>query len=475
MIDTLDKPLIEGRCDANGWLIEAGDALAELQADCGGAIPGPVAVPQLAELVRKTKEYGFRIARQIRAFDGEHEIRAWIELTPHFAIGGSQTSGAERGAPEYAGTRIAIFSWNKQREDLASASSMANRSEDAEKLLSELALRLGPNEEIVSVDASAPDTISAAKKMKAAIGQSWRHLVVFNDHDDIDESHWRVLNGARCTLPGSKRHWKISFQPLKPDAGQPTGFMLYLIPDSAFIAPEQSDKQVASATFDLIGRDLSPVLRQPIARIIANAETIRTKLAGPIDDAYSDYASDIAAAGQHLLNLIDDVGDLEAVEDAEFSTAPDIIDLAEVARRAASILRGKASERGISLIMPQKGESLTATGEFRRVLQVLLNLLGNAVRYSPESSQIWLCLDETEDEAMLTVADQGAGLSESQQAKVFDKFERLGRSGDGGTGLGLYISRKIARAMGGDLSVESAPGQGARFTLSIPKNSHGTN
>ena len=69
---------------------------------------------------------------------------------------------------------------------------------------------------------------------------------------------------------------------------------------------------------------------------------------------------------------------------------------------------------------------------------------------------------------MVTVADQGHGLTPDQQLKVFEKFERLGRSGDGGSGLGLYISRRIARAMDGELTVESAPGLGARFTLSVP-------
>ena len=72
------------------------------------------------------------------------------------------------------------------------------------------------------------------------------------------------------------------------------------------------------------------------------------------------------------------------------------------------------------------------------------------------------------ERAAVTVADEGTGLSPQQQARVFDKFERLGRSGDGGSGLGLYISRRLARTMGGDLTVESAPGEGARFTLELP-------
>ena len=128
----------------------------------------------------------------------------------------------------------------------------------------------------------------------------------------------------------------------------------------------------------------------------------------------------------------------------------------------------RAQDRGISIVAPQAGESLTATAEFRRVLQVLLNLVGNAIRYSPQGSQIWLRLERIDNLARITVADQGQGIDEDQQARMFEKFERLGRSGDGGSGLGLYISRRLARAMGGDLTVESAPGHGARFMLDVP-------
>ena len=114
------------------------------------------------------------------------------------------------------------------------------------------------------------------------------------------------------------------------------------------------------------------------------------------------------------------------------------------------------------------GEHLPAIAEFRRVLQVLLNLVGNAIRYSPDNSQIWIRLEDAGARARLIVADQGPGLDADQQARVFEKFERLGRSDEGGSGLGLYISRRLARAMGGDLAIESAPGQGARFILEVP-------
>jgi signal transduction histidine kinase len=108
------------------------------------------------------------------------------------------------------------------------------------------------------------------------------------------------------------------------------------------------------------------------------------------------------------------------------------------------------------------------------VLQILLNLVGNAIRYAPEGSQVWIRLEDAGVRARLIVADQGPGLDIAQQAVVFDKFERLGRSDDGGSGLGLYISRRLARAMGGDLTIDSAPGQGARFVLEVPGDLLGT-
>jgi signal transduction histidine kinase len=210
------------------------------------------------------------------------------------------------------------------------------------------------------------------------------------------------------------------------------------------------------------------VLRQPIARIIANAETIRTQLAGPLAEEYSNYATDIASAGEHLLGLLDDLADLEVVEAADFTVAPDRIDLADVARRAAGLLGMRAREREIEVDTPKEGEIVLAIGEVRRVLQILLNLLGNALRYSPARSRVALVAQAGAERASITVADQGQGLSLEQQARVFDKFERLGRSGDGGSGLGLYISRRLARAMDGELRIDSAPGQGARFILELP-------
>jgi len=222
----------------------------------------------------------------------------------------------------------------------------------------------------------------------------------------------------------------------------------------------------------LVGGELTRVLRQPISRIISNAETIRARLAGPLREEYTNYAGDIASAGSHLLALLDDLADLEAVEASGFRIASETVDLAEVAERAVGILRSKSQAQQITVEIEseaasKKTDPFQARGEFRRVLQILINLIGNAINYAPKGSAIYVSFDQSA-RSSISVRDEGPGLDSGEQERVFTKFERLGREGDGGSGLGLYISRRLANAMDGELSVDSKKGEGATFTLELP-------
>ena len=168
------------------------------------------------------------------------------------------------------------------------------------------------------------------------------------------------------------------------------------------------------------------------------------------------------------MDLVNDLSDLEAIERPEFTVAPDEIDLVDLAHRASGLLAVKAADHQIRVDLPDVDSEMPASGEFRRVLQILVNLLGNAIRYSPDGSVIKIRVDQKDDQAEISVSDQGDGIPEEDHEKIFEKFERLGRSGDGGSGLGLFISRRLANAMGGSLVVKSAKGKGATFTLSLP-------
>ncbi|QNP42489.1 ATP-binding protein [Sphingomonas daechungensis] len=100
-------------------------------------------------------------------------------------------------------------------------------------------------------------------------------------------------------------------------------------------------------------------------------------------------------------------------------------------------------------------------------MQILVNLLGNAVRHSPDGSTITITFDRSDGFARAHVADQGPGIDPEDQQRIFERFERA-KGTEGGSGLGLAIARRLAHAMGGEISLESEPGQGARFTLSLP-------
>jgi len=438
------------RTDGEDRLIEAEEPLASFHLRAGGELPGPIVTPALLELVRKARERGKRISRAIRAQDSVEQISAWAEVIPG-----------------KSGTIINISTWTA--EDIAPtiASEEGQQRLALVRHLSGLTARLGPDQDLLAVDWTARDLDALGDLMMEGVGRPWTDFAVPVGDNHHQPLHWRLLDGVQVTVPESLREWAVQLVPLGREEPGSDGFELYLVPDKPLreSKPALSRKPDRSAG---IGRDIAPVLRQPVSRIIANAETIRTQLAGPLADEYSDYAADIASAGEHLLGLIDDLTTLEMVEDEDFSPAPDNIDLADVARRAAGILGVRAKDSGIVLDAPKNGESVPAIGEFRRTLQVLLNLVGNAIRYSPEGGEVWIRVEEVDGRARVIVADQGEGLAEEDQAKVFAKFERLGRSGDGGSGLGLYISRRLAEAMDGSLTVESAKGQGARFTLELP-------
>jgi signal transduction histidine kinase len=422
--------------DDEDRLLSADEPLAGLQLRCGGDLPGVIAIPALLEAVRKARRFGLKLARPIHAQDGTEAITAWVEVEP--------------GEGE-AACQITVRNWRTAPLPADDPDAALRRRTEIDRTVAELGARLDARQGVLAVESEAADLRPLLAAMRAGVGRPWTEFVAIEGDGHRQPLHWRLLDGAQLRVEGSQRRWKAALVPIEVPGGEPSGFELYLVPETPLAGPGSVRSAAAPASADssrLVGTDLAPVLRQPIARIIANAETIRTRLAGPLADEYSGYAADIATAGQHLLGLLDD--------------------LAEVARQAAGILGVRARERGISIDAPRPGETLPAVAEFRRVLQVLLNLIGNAIRYTPEGSQIWVRVEQGEGCARVIVADQGQGLSGPDQARVFEKFERLGRSGDGGSGLGLYISRRLSRAMGGDLTVESAPGQGARFILEVP-------
>ncbi len=453
MADAPALGLIRGVTDGEDRLLEADEQLAQLQLHCGGEMPGVIAVPELLEIVRQSRRKGLRLAREFRAFDGSDRIFGFVKVVPERADG-------------KPGCEVAIEEWRQEEFLDENETVLSHRMDVIDQMVAELSARLDPQLRVLSVVNTAPDLEDCAAAMSANPKAHWSRFVDVSEAEYQEPLHWRLIDGAQATIAGSPRAWRVRLLPRGGSAQHPDSFELLLVSDQPWLFAEDTGEG-DDAGGALVGSALTRVLRQPISRIIANAETIRARLAGPLREEYTNYAGDIASAGSHLLALLDDLADLEAVEASGFSIASEAVDIVDVAERAVGILGGKAKDKAITVEVADASDGASAKGEFRRVLQILINLLGNAINYSPEGSTIRIAFGAG-GQASVSVSDQGPGLDKDQQERIFTKFERLGREGDGGSGLGLYISRRLANAMQGELSVESKPGKGATFTLSLP-------
>jgi signal transduction histidine kinase len=446
---------VRGRLDAEGRLVEAEPRLMALHRAAGGEEGGPLAVPQIAALARLARRLGIVISRGAVAAEGEADLDLWV-----------------RAEPREQGVELAVTGWTARPARSPAPASDAERQADFLRAGADWMWETDAGLRLTAVSPAA--AAAAGKAPSQLLGRQLTRLFRLEEGGEGELplltalAEQRRFDGQRAELRGGRGgRYRLAGIPLIDGAGRFAGFRgsAAALPAAAAAAPAGPGAAPEAGAF---GERLDKALRAPLARIVASAETIGAQAEGPIRSDYAGYAGDIAAAGRHLLAMVDDLVDLQAIERPDFSPEPELIDLADVARRAAGLLAVRAGERRVKIDAPAAGEGLPATGEFRRALQIVMNLLVNAIRYSPEGGQVWIRPDREGDLAALVIADQGKGIAAGDQVRIFEKFERVDASEPGGSGLGLYIARRLARAMGGDISVDSAPGQGARFTFTLP-------
>ena len=149
---------------------------------------------------------------------------------------------------------------------------------------------------------------------------------------------------------------------------------------------------------------------------MANAQTIGSRLNGHIDESYAGYAQDIATAARHLSELVGDLEDLDAIDRADFNVASEQVELGDIARRVGGLLALKAADHHIELVLPPADLKVPVIGEFRRILQIVLNLVGNAIRYAPDGSMVTVSIDP--ESSSLSVCDQGQGIKAEDRQRV---------------------------------------------------------
>ncbi|HLI11119.1 MAG TPA: PAS domain-containing sensor histidine kinase [Alphaproteobacteria bacterium] len=222
---------------------------------------------------------------------------------------------------------------------------------------------------------------------------------------------------------------------------------------------------------------MSHELRTPLNAIIGFSETASLRIFGAINDRYADYFSSILRAGRHLLTLIEDVLDATRIESGKLRVEPKVVRIAEIAASARGFVEQRAATKGLTLDPVTIPEDWEIWADPVRTQQVLVNLLDNAVKFTKPGGRISIHGQRRSDGIIdIAVSDTGIGIPPDQLDLVFDHFHQVQESSlqasEGGLGLGLAISRQLARMMGGDIRVESELGRGSRFTLTLPSREH---
>ena len=428
-----------GRLDRAGRLIAADPELEALQREAGSAVGQRLALPQVAAVAQLARKLGTAVARPAIAASSEHDIELWVNARPEGDEILLSLEGWSTRVP--AAPRLASLLGGSE----ASASSARNEwTADEElriiSLSGELAELLGID---VADAASAPLT-----------------RVLRLEEDDLGEMPLINALAARRNFTGQRARSRSDENVVVLLSGE-----VVAAADGSFAGFRGTAQTEDNAQGAVAGRSnvfdhaLDEVLRSPLDRIIESAERIVERADGPLRSDYASYGTDIAAAARHLLSV------LQAMSE-DPAQGHQIVDLAVLAGEAVAMLESSAEDRSVR-IEADATEALPARGQERAVIQILVNLVVNAIRYSPEAAAIRISFSRTAGTASVTISDNGPGIASDDQQRIFERFERA-HSKEDGTGLGLAISRRLARSMGGDVTLDSAPGEGARFTLTLP-------
>src|SRR5216684_2741262 len=214
---------------------------------------------------------------------------------------------------------------------------------------------------------------------------------------------------------------------------------------------------------------MSHELRTPLNAVLGFSDLLADERYGPLNDRQQRYVAHIHAGGKHLLKLISDILDLSKIEAGRMELAREDVTVSSAFTEVISALYPLAEKKSQALLQ-QVEPNLHVHADGMRFKQVLMNLAGNAIKFTPEGGRIKLAARQVDDQVRVEVRDNGPGIPADQQQRIFEAFVRLTQTGSAteGTGLGLAITARLVELHGGKLGIESQPGEGACFYFSLP-------
>ena len=215
--------------------------------------------------------------------------------------------------------------------------------------------------------------------------------------------------------------------------------------------------------------NMSHELRTPLNAIIGFSEVLLERLFGDLNTKQADYLQDILSSGKHQLALVNDILDLSKVESGKLELDLVEVSIVDTIMSGITLVRERATKRGVSLETEIAVELPPIEADARKLKQVIVNLLTNAVKFTPAGGIVTARASTLNGEVVISVIDTGVGIASGDQARIFEEFEqtRHGKNEEG-TGLGLTLTKRLVELHGGRIWVESEVGIGSTFSFSLP-------
>jgi signal transduction histidine kinase len=216
--------------------------------------------------------------------------------------------------------------------------------------------------------------------------------------------------------------------------------------------------------------NMSHELRTPLNAILGYTELILDNVYGEVSEKVREVLESLEKSGRHLLGLINHVLDLSKIEAGQLTLALTDYSMREVVHSVLTAVEALAAEKHLALTATVPPDLPVGRGDERRITQVLLNLVGNAIKFT-ETGEVRIHVTASDSAFRVSISDTGAGIAPADQEKIFEEFQQAESSGTrkkGGTGLGLAIAKRIVELHGGRIWVASSPGQGSTFSFMLP-------
>jgi two-component system, chemotaxis family, CheB/CheR fusion protein len=316
-------------------------------------------------------------------------------------------------------------------------------------------------------------------------GWGWLDAVHPEDREELDEA-WRSALGSAQTFQHEYRlrnaeqdAWRVVLGRVVPVLG-PDGAIREWVGMSTDITDRKeaeeslrrakaSAEQAAEAKGQFLAT-MSHELRTPLTAVIGISDLLETGVLGPMTEEQQKHLGQVKTAAWHLVAIIEEVLTLSRLEAGRTMLRRGTVDVAEIAREVVNMARFNAEKKSLKLDLQGADRPVFAYSDAGKIRQITTNLVGNAVKFTEEGG-IVVSVGEVDGHVEIQVSDTGPGVPPSQQETIFAPFVQGDSSmtrEKGGSGLGLAVSRRLARALGGEIVLDTEPGNGCSFTLRIP-------